>query len=109
MFGIDPFMAMGIICIGFGAVGWLIGPFAGGFLFRLTHRKVARAMEVVSCCPSLSYNLDELTRLARFRKRKIFISVSRSTEAILQGNQYRTPYRITTVKRSFRLEDTGSG
>ena len=48
IFGFDPFMAMGLVCIGFGAAGWLIGPFAGGFLFRLTHRRVAGAMDIVS-------------------------------------------------------------
>lgn len=48
MFGLDPFMGMGIVCVGFGATGWLIGPFAGGFVFRLMHRRVAGGMQIVS-------------------------------------------------------------
>ncbi|KAI4156103.1 MAG: hypothetical protein LQ340_000533 [Diploschistes diacapsis] len=46
MFGLDPFMGMGIVCVGFGATGWLIGPFAGGFVFRLMHRRVAGGMQI---------------------------------------------------------------
>ena len=47
MFGLDPFITMGGLSFAFGAVGWLLGPFAGGFVFRLIHRRVAKSMEVV--------------------------------------------------------------
>ena len=47
MFGLDPFIAMGLVCFGFGAMGWLLGPFAGGSLFRLVHRRVNRSMQAV--------------------------------------------------------------
>jgi mitochondrial import inner membrane translocase subunit TIM23 len=48
MFGLDPIFAMGIVCIGFGAAGWLIGPFAGGSIFKLSYRRVIKQMELVS-------------------------------------------------------------
>ena len=47
MFGLDPFMTTGIVCFGFGAIGWLMGPFAGGLFFRTVHRRVAKSMEMV--------------------------------------------------------------
>ena len=49
LFGIDPMMALGISTMGAGALGWLIGPFAGNAVFNLMHRKVKNDILVVCC------------------------------------------------------------
>ena len=49
LFGIDPMMALGISTMGAGALGWLIGPFAGNAIFNLMHRKVKNDILVVCC------------------------------------------------------------
>jgi len=40
MFGIDPMIALGASTMAAGALGWLIGPFAGNAVFNLMHRGV---------------------------------------------------------------------
>ena len=47
LFGIDPIMAMGLSSVGCGAVGWLLGPFAGGAVFGLWYRKLAPEIALV--------------------------------------------------------------
>jgi len=39
-FGIDPVIAMGLSTVSCGAVGWLLGPFAGNAAFGLWYRQL---------------------------------------------------------------------
>ena len=48
LFGLDPIMALGLLTLGSGAIGWLLGPFAGNWAFNMMHRRTAREMAVVS-------------------------------------------------------------
>lgn len=47
LFGIDPIMAMGLSSVGCGALGWLLGPFAGGAVFGLWYRRLAPEIALV--------------------------------------------------------------
>ena len=38
MFGLDPFIVLGMATAGSGAVGWLVGPFIGNAVFGWVHR-----------------------------------------------------------------------
>ena len=120
MFGLDPFIAMGIVCFGFGAIGWLMGPFAGGLFFRTTHRRVAKSMEAVRqilLSPSLSIFwflvcIGVTANLSTFRvsrKKGTSIIELKLTGAILLANQCRIPYQITMAKRYSPLRATGIG
>ncbi|MCJ1474644.1 TIM23 complex component [Lambiella insularis] len=40
LFGLDPIMAMGVGALGCGAVGWLLGPFAGNAAFGIWYRRL---------------------------------------------------------------------
>ena len=48
MFGLDPFVSMGLTVTAAGGAGWLLGPVAGSTVFRLANSKVMRDMEAVS-------------------------------------------------------------
>ncbi|MCJ1462726.1 TIM23 complex component [Pseudocyphellaria aurata] len=39
VFGLDPFIVLGLATAASGAVGWLIGPFVGNAVFTIIHRK----------------------------------------------------------------------
>ncbi|MCJ1368676.1 TIM23 complex component [Acarospora aff. strigata] len=39
MFGLDPFVVLGLTTAGFGALGWLAGPFVGSAAFNMFNRK----------------------------------------------------------------------
>ncbi|GAA6034236.1 hypothetical protein JCM8097_003800 [Rhodosporidiobolus ruineniae] len=45
IFGIEPVYAYGIATVGCVGLGWLAGPTVGSAVWRLTHGKVAKAME----------------------------------------------------------------
>ncbi|GAA5926830.1 hypothetical protein JCM10213_002461 [Rhodosporidiobolus nylandii] len=45
IFGIEPVYAYGAATLGCVGLGWLAGPTVGGAIWRLTHRKIAKAME----------------------------------------------------------------
>jgi import inner membrane translocase subunit TIM23 len=47
-FGIDPVIAMGLSTVSCGAVGWLLGPFAGNAAFGLWYRQL-RTQFVLVC------------------------------------------------------------
>ncbi|KAL9076792.1 MAG: hypothetical protein Q9161_000777 [Pseudevernia consocians] len=40
VFGLDPFLVLGLVTMGSGAVGWLLGPFLGNAVFGMVHRRV---------------------------------------------------------------------
>ena len=40
VFGLDPFLVLGVATLGSGAVGWLLGPFVGERVFGLVHWRV---------------------------------------------------------------------
>ncbi|KAM0792593.1 hypothetical protein ACM66B_005254 [Microbotryomycetes sp. NB124-2] len=44
--GIEPIWAYAIATVACGAFGWLVGPSLGNQMWRLTHRKVLKSMEV---------------------------------------------------------------
>ena len=48
LFGLDPIMAMGLGVAACGAMGWLIGPFAGNAVFSFWYRRLGREIAEVS-------------------------------------------------------------
>ena len=38
IFGLDPFIVLGLATAGSGALGWLMGPFVGNAVFATVHR-----------------------------------------------------------------------
>ena len=46
--GLDPIIFVGVVTIACGAVGWLIGPFAGGAVFAMRWRGWRGEMAAVS-------------------------------------------------------------
>ena len=48
LFGLDPIMAMGVGAVGCGALGWLLGPFAGNAAFSMWYRRLGPDIAVVS-------------------------------------------------------------
>jgi len=46
LFGLDPIMAMGVGAVGCGALGWLLGPFAGNAAFGIWYRRLGPEMAV---------------------------------------------------------------
>ncbi|MCJ1377886.1 TIM23 complex component [Xylographa soralifera] len=46
LFGLDPIMAMGVGAVGCGALGWLLGPFAGNAAFSMWYRRLGPDMAV---------------------------------------------------------------
>ncbi|MCJ1402146.1 TIM23 complex component [Xylographa trunciseda] len=51
LFGLDPIMAMGVGAVGCGALGWLLGPFAGNAAFGIWYRRLGPEMAVVGSPP----------------------------------------------------------
>ena len=49
LFGLDPFILLGLATASSGAVGWLLGPFVGNAVFGMVHRRVGREIAEVSC------------------------------------------------------------
>lgn len=47
-FGLDPFLMLGLVTLGSGAVGWLLGPFVGNAVFGMAHRRVGVQIAEVS-------------------------------------------------------------
>ncbi len=52
MFGLDPFVVLGLTTAGFGALGWLAGPVVGNTVFNMFHRKYKGQFVEVSACVS---------------------------------------------------------
>lgn len=48
MFGLDPIFGLVLLTAGFGAVGWLVGPFAGNWVFGVVNRRLAGELALVS-------------------------------------------------------------
>lgn len=48
IFGLDPFIVLGMATGGSGAVGWLLGPFVGNAVFGFVHRGVSGEVARVS-------------------------------------------------------------
>lgn len=48
MFGLDPFVVLGLTTAGFGALGWLAGPFVGNAAFNLLNKKYKAQIAEVS-------------------------------------------------------------
>lgn len=48
VFGMDPFIVLGIATFAFAGAGWLMGPFVGGAVFNLAYRGVLPEIRVVS-------------------------------------------------------------
>ena len=48
VFGLDPFMVLGLATAGCGAVGWLIGPVLGGTVFGFWYRRFGAQIAEVS-------------------------------------------------------------
>jgi len=48
LFGLDPFIVLGLATAGSGAVGWLLGPFVGNAVFGMVHRGIRGQIAEVS-------------------------------------------------------------
>lgn len=48
LFGMDPFVVLGLATAGCGALGWLAGPFLGNAVFNLVNKRVKDQMALVS-------------------------------------------------------------
>jgi len=48
MFGLDPFVVLGLTTAGFGAIGWLAGPFVGNAVFSAMNRRFKGQIAEVS-------------------------------------------------------------
>ena len=48
VFGLDPFIVLGVATLGSGAVGWLLGPFVGNAVFGMRYRRIAGQIAEVS-------------------------------------------------------------
>lgn len=48
VFGLDPFVVLGLTTAGFGAIGWLAGPFVGGAAFNVLNRRFRGQIAEVS-------------------------------------------------------------
>lgn len=48
IFGLDPFLVLGLATLGSGGVGWLLGPFLGNAVFGMAHRRLAAQIAEVS-------------------------------------------------------------
>ena len=88
LFGLDPIMAMGLGVAACGAMGWLIGPFAGNAAFSFWYRRLGREIAEVSrhlLWAERLYrarDLDE-TRADRhdsYRRKRISIIISNGIE-----------------------------
>ena len=55
LFGLDPFVVLGLATAGSGAVGWLMGPFVGNGVFAMVHR--SRRGEIAEVCLILFYSI----------------------------------------------------
>lgn len=51
MFGLDPFVVLGLTTAGFGVVGWLAGPFVGNAVFNAMNRRFKGQIAEVSSTP----------------------------------------------------------
>lgn len=52
VFGLDPFIVLGISVVGSGGVGWLLGPFLGNAVFGLRYRRLGGEIAEVSVSAS---------------------------------------------------------
>ena len=58
-FGLDPLLFLGLATVGCGALGWVIGPFAGNVVFNTIYRRQWRQISEVDRFPlSLSLSLS---------------------------------------------------
>lgn len=49
-FGLDPFIVLGLSTMGFGVVGWLVGPIFGSTVFNVLYRRLREQFLLVSPC-----------------------------------------------------------
>jgi import inner membrane translocase subunit TIM23 len=47
MFGLEPFLVLGIATVACGALGWLAGPFLGNSVFNLVYRRMRTQLALV--------------------------------------------------------------
>lgn len=48
IFGLDPFLVLGLSTVGSGGVGWLLGPFLGNAVFKVVYRRLGGQIDEVS-------------------------------------------------------------
>lgn len=48
LFGLDPFLVLGLATMASGAVGWLLGPFVGNAVFGIVWRRSRGQIAIVS-------------------------------------------------------------
>lgn len=84
---IDPMFTMGAATVGFGIVGWMVGPFLGNAVWKLRNRAVRADMEVVSlsiyfCFGQVVLGVHFANEWDVYRKKSCFLLISRSIELI---------------------------
>lgn len=57
VFGLDPFVVLGLTTAGFGAIGWLAGPFVGGAAFNVLNRRFRAQIAEVSVFSSSCFTI----------------------------------------------------
>lgn len=58
LMGMEPFIVLGIVTAGFGALGWLLGPSLGSTAFGLLHKNERAAMDIVSLPFTISWHWE---------------------------------------------------
>ena len=120
LFGLDPFIVLGLATAGSGAVGWLLGPFVGNAVFGMIHRRVGGQIAEVSDGPmshtrakqveGKDYEVEwRLIYTRCSRRRKISIGGSSDTESTPRANLFRTRYPTTMARRLGVWASSGIG
>lgn len=119
-------MAMGLSAVGCGAVGWLMGPFAGNAAFGIWYRRLGPEIAGVSavrifysvfatlchreqCLHRNKSVVKPYTDICAIRKKKSSTNVSNATEPIPRASPWPTRCQTTTEKRSAVCKVTDNG
>ena len=117
MFGLDPFVVLGLTTAGFGALGWLAGPFVGSAAFNMFNRKYKGQIAEVSSIPRMHVSAGMIRAICRARetdsvvcrKKGSSITASKGTAWTRPLSPIRTRFRTTTARKLGASGITGSG
>lgn len=89
VFGLDPFVVLGLVTVGCGAVGWLIGPVLGGTVFGLWYRRFGAQIAEVSRCLGdwNGSNLESRWEISHSAEANLKQLAPTEGEAILRSHQ----------------------
>ena len=110
--GLDPVFALGLLTVGCGALGWLLGPFAGNAAFGAYYRGLRREIAAVSTslCGKGEWGIPGVIVLEGddgawvadngCRRRKSSINALSAIARTPPASRSRIPCRITMARRS---------